>query len=162
MVSTILRQIRLGPMSDADFRAFVDATVPAYAADKVASGQWPEGESLELARHELEELLPQGRLTADHYLFNLIDDAGTVVGTLWLAKKEQAGKHIAYIYDLMIRPENRRQGYAMRALEATEAEARRLGLSGIGLHVFGHNSGARSLYERLGYQTTNINMFKSL
>ena len=46
--------------------------------------------------------------------------------------------------------------------QAAEAEVRRLGLYGIGLHVFGHNSGARLLYERLGYRTTNINMFKSL
>jgi ribosomal protein S18 acetylase RimI-like enzyme len=149
-------------MSDADFRAFVDAAIPAYAADKVASGQWSEGESLELACKVIEDLLPQGRLTADHYLFNVIDDAGTIVGTLWFAKKEQAGKHIAYIYDLLIRSEWRRQGYGRCALEAAEAEARRLGLCGIGLHVFGHNSGARLLYERLGYQTTNISMFKSL
>jgi ribosomal protein S18 acetylase RimI-like enzyme len=41
-------------------------------------------------------------------------------------------------------------------------EARRLELSGIGLHVFGHNAGARLLYERLGYETTNLNMFKTL
>jgi hypothetical protein len=33
---------------------------------------------------------------------------------------------------------------------------------GVGLHVFGHNAGARALYEALGYQPTNINMFKPL
>jgi len=40
--------------------------------------------------------------------------------------------------------------------------ARTLGLSGIALHVFGHNSGAQALYASLGYQITNLNLFKPL
>ncbi len=43
-----------------------------------------------------------------------------------------------------------------------EVEARRLNLEAIRLHVFGHNTAARPLYEKLGYEPTNINMFKSL
>jgi len=152
----------LESMSDADFAAFVGATVPAYAADKVASGQWSEEQSLDLARRELEELLPRGRLTAGHHLFNVVDSAGGRVGTLWIAEKVQAGKRIAYVYDLLIRPECRRQGYAIRALQAAEEQARQRGLCGVGLHVFGHNSGARLLYEKLGYRATNVNMFKPL
>jgi RimJ/RimL family protein N-acetyltransferase len=37
-----------------------------------------------------------------------------------------------------------------------------LGLSGIALHVFGHNHGAQALYAKLGFVATNINLFKSL
>ena len=37
-----------------------------------------------------------------------------------------------------------------------------MGLPGIGLHVFGHNDGARRLYERLGYEPVNIFMYKQL
>jgi ribosomal protein S18 acetylase RimI-like enzyme len=156
------RQVILEPMSDADFSAFVSTTIPAYAADKVTSGQWQEQQSLELARKALEDLLPQGRLTAGHHLFRITDSAGRSVGTLWLAETEQAGKRIAYLYDLWVRPECRRKGYAVDALKAAEVEARRLELGGIGLHAFGHNAGARLLYERLGYETTSLNMFKTL
>lgn len=152
----------LVPMSDAEYASFVATTVPAYAADKVASGQWPSERSLELSRKALEELLPQGRQTADHYLFSVLDDQAQRVGTLWISVKEQAGKRIAYIYDIRISPECQRRGHARRALAAAEDEARRLGLCGIGLHVFGHNGGARALYEALGYRPTNINMFKPL
>ncbi len=81
---------------------------------------------------------------------------------LWIAAKEQAGKRVAYIYDIQIRPECQRHGHATRALAAVEDEARKLGLCGIGLHVFGHNTGARALYEARGYRPTNINMFKEL
>lgn len=147
-------------MSDAEYEAFVDAAVPAYAADKVASGQWTKEQSLDLSRKAFVELLPQGRETADNYLFSVVDDQARPVGTLWIAAKEQAGKRIAYIYDIRIRPTYQRQGHATRALVAAEAEARRLGLCGIGLHVFGHNAGALALYEALGYRSTNINKFK--
>lgn len=149
-------------MTDADFAAFTVARIPAYAADKVVSGEWSVEQAPELARMAFEELLPQGLLTTGHHLFNVIDNAGQRVGTLWMAEKERAGKRIAYVYDLFILPECRRQGHAARALAAAEAEARRLGLTGIGLHVFGHNASARLLYEKLGYQTTNLNMFKLL
>jgi len=152
----------LVPMTDADFDAYMAAAIPSYAADKVSSGQWAEDESLEHARMAFWELLPLGRETPDNYLFNVLDDQAKPVGTLWLAATEQARQRVAYVYDLRIRPENRRQGHATRALAAAEAEARRLGLSGIGLHVFGHNGAGRELYEKLGYRPTNISLFKSL
>ncbi|MFO1298108.1 MAG: hypothetical protein U1F25_17690 [Rubrivivax sp.] len=36
------------------------------------------------------------------------------------------------------------------------------GLSGIALHVFGHNHEAQALYRKLGYVATNIHMFKAV
>ena len=48
------------------------------------------------------------------------------------------------------------------AFEALEDKVRSLGLEGIALHVFGHNRGAHALYEKLGFQATNIHMFKDL
>lgn len=152
----------LVPISDEQYAAFVTTSIIEYAADKVTSGQWAEDQSLELSRKEYEELLPQGRRTADNYLFSVLDDQATTVGTLWIGVKEYAGKRSAYVYDIWISPEFRRRGHATRALEAAEEEARKLGLRGIGLHVFGHNAGALALYEALGYRVTNINMFKSL
>jgi ribosomal protein S18 acetylase RimI-like enzyme len=149
-------------MSDAQYAGFVAAAVAGYAADKVAAGQWAEDQSLELARKALEELLPQGRQTADNYLFTVLDEQARPVGTLWIGVKEYAGKRNAYVYDVRISPACRRQGHATRALEAAENEARKLGFDGIGLHVFGHNAAARALYERLGYRPTDINMFKPL
>jgi len=41
-----------------------------------------------------------------------------------------------------------------------EDEVRRLDLSGIALHVFGRNKGAQALYAKLGFQPTNISLFK--
>jgi len=149
-------------MSEGEFEEFIATTIPEYAADKVTAGQWPEEQSLELSRQAILDLLPQGLLTPDNLFFTVLDEDEKPVGTLWIATWEQAGEHIAYVYDLRIRPECRRLGHATRALSAAEDEARRLGLSGIGLHVFGHNAAGRALYEKRGYRPTNISMFKPL
>jgi len=37
----------LRPLTEPEFAKWREATIPAYAADKVASGQWAKAESLE-------------------------------------------------------------------------------------------------------------------
>lgn len=149
-------------MNDEQFAAFCEVLVAEYAVDKVKSGQWAEEDARESSRRNLQELLPQGLKTPQNYLFAVLDEQAAAVGSLWLGVKELGGKPAAYIYDIWISPNSRRLGHGRRALLAAEQEARKLGFRGIGLHVFGHNAAARSLYEALGYSATNINMFKSL
>jgi len=150
-------------MTEGEFVAFATEAVPAYAADKVASGQWSKDEALELSRKSFDELLPLGLATPDNYLFTIRDSAEQAsVGMLWIAVQDRGGKRIAYVYDVSVKPEHQRKGYATRALLALEDKVRSLGLSGIALHVFGHNAIAQALYVKLGYQPTNISMFKAI
>ncbi len=51
---------KLIPMTQAEFEAFLERTIPEYAADHVRAGNWTEEESLERSRKEFEDLLPQG------------------------------------------------------------------------------------------------------
>ncbi|MEO8524071.1 MAG: GNAT family N-acetyltransferase [Caldimonas sp.] len=152
----------LVPMTEVEYRAFVEAAVPDFAADKIASGEWTEDEALDLARRAFESLLPQGRETGGNHFFTVRDDEAEAVGVLWIATKERAGQRVAYVYNIGIEPEHRRRGHASRAFLALEEQARALDASGIALHVFGHNPGAQALYAKLGYRPTNINMFKPL
>ena len=154
--------ITLVPMSNAAYSAFAEKAIPKYAEEKVASGQWSRGESRALSKKSLDELLPQGKDTPGNHLFTLLDGASRPVGTLWIAEQARAGTRIAYVYDIEIDSAHRRKGYAAQALNAVERMARELGLSGIALHVFGHNAAAQALYVKLGYATTNIQMFKAL
>lgn len=149
-------------VTDEEFIAWKEAAIPGYAQDKVDSGQWPAESAVELSRKEYEDLLPQGRHTEHNHLYTVLSPEGRPVGTLWIAVKERARQKIAYVYDILIWPEHRRQGHAFRAFQAAELEAARLGLAGVALHVFGHNHGAQALYTKLGYVATNISMFKSL
>lgn len=156
-------ETELVPMDAPAFRAFVEQTAVEYAADKVASGQWRASDAEAMARRELDELLPQGLATPGHRLFTLCDaESGDAVGTLWIAEQVRGGRTIAYVYDIAVAPAHRRRGHAARAFEALEAMVRELGWEGIALHVFGHNDGARALYEGLGFRPTNIHLFKEV
>jgi len=150
------------PITETEYAAWVAEAVPAYAADKVASGAWAEELALAMSQKEYEALLPQGKDTADHYLYSILDRAGEPVGTIWFAAQDRGDSRIAYVYDVAVLPEHRRQGHARRAFEALEGEASRLGLAGIALHVFGHNHAAQALYAALGYEPTNINLYKRI
>jgi GNAT superfamily N-acetyltransferase len=152
----------LRPISDDEFNAWQETVIPEYAQDKVDSGQWPAESAVELSRKEYADLLSQGRSTENNYIYTVLSLDGLPVGTLWFVAKERAKRRIAYVYDILIWPEHRRRGHALRAFQAMELEAARLGLTGIALHVFGHNHGAHALYIKLGYVATNINMFKPL
>jgi ribosomal protein S18 acetylase RimI-like enzyme len=152
----------LRPMTPAEYAEWVEQSVVGYALDKVASGQWTAETSLELARKEQSELLPLGLETAGNHLFAIVDHEAVAVGMLWFAVKKKFGADIAYVFDVSIRPERQREGHAARAFLALEETVRHLGLTGIALHVFGHNAAARALYDKLGFEPTNISLFKPI
>jgi ribosomal protein S18 acetylase RimI-like enzyme len=155
--------IVLAPMNAEEFVTYLERAIPEFAQDKVVSGQWSMATSLELSRQGYKELLPQGLATPENFLFTLREAAERAsVGALWYAVQERAGQSIAYVFDVLVEPKHRRKGYATQALQALEVEARSCGLSGVALHVFGHNEAAQALYAKLGYQPTNINMFKKV
>ncbi len=150
------------PITEAEFANWIALVVPAYAADKVASGDWREDEALAKSQADYEALLPQGLATPGQFLYAIVNESGAAVGTIWFGIKEEGGRPIAYVYDIEVLPAHRRQGHARRALVAIEGEARRLGLAGVGLHVFGFNTGAQALYAQLGFMPTHINLYKPL
>ena len=150
----------LRPITLDEYAEWQAATIPAYAADKVASGQWPEATSIEQSTKEYAELLPLGPATPDNHLFTILDADAAAVGVLWFAVKARFNARIAYVFDVSIQPERQRQGHARRAFQALDDEVRRLGLAGIALHVFGHNIAARALYDKLGFKATSISLYK--
>ena len=74
----------------------------------------------------------------------------------------RGGRRQAFIYDFRTLDEFHRQGYGTQAMIALEDEVRKLGIDTIGLHVFGHNHAARALYEKVGYEVTDVHMAKHL
>ena len=153
----------LSPMTEAEFTAYTEVSIPEFAQEKVQSGQWAQDESLALARKAYADLLPQGLATPDNFFYTVRNSATqAAIGMLWFAVQVRAGQRTAFVYDVSIYAAHQRQGHAKRAFAALEVEVRAHGLSGIGLHVFGHNTGAQALYASLGYAVTNVNMFKPL
>lgn len=155
-------RVRLHAMTDAEYAAFVAEAVPEYGAEKVAAGQWSAAEAPALAAKSFASLLPDGRATPDHFLFTVRTDEGEAVGVVWYAIEARAGARTAYLYQIRLFPACQRRGLGEAAMRALEADVAARGLAGIGLHVFGHNTRARALYEKLGYATTSVIMFKPL
>ena len=153
----------LVPMKLERFASYMEAAVAAYAEENVTSGRWPLAGAMERSRTDFLSLLPQGLGTPDNFLFEIVDQpGGTPVGVLWFAIEARHGIRSAFVYDLEIHPEWRRQGHARRAFAALETIVAALGLDRIGLHVFGHNKAAQALYTSLGYQITGYNMTRQL
>jgi ribosomal protein S18 acetylase RimI-like enzyme len=152
-------RITISAMQQAAYERFLERTIPEYAREKVAAGNWPLEGSLERAREEYQKLLPNDLATPNHYLYSIERD-GEEVGVIWLAALEDVDD--GFILELYVSENARGQGVASAAMRALEGEAKRLGFKKLGLHVFGHNMIARRLYEKLGYAVTNVNMAKSL
>jgi ribosomal protein S18 acetylase RimI-like enzyme len=150
-------------MIEADYDAFLDRAVREYAEDKVKAGNWSPEVALEKSRLEFLKFLPEGTQTPDQHLFSVIDDStGTKVGMIWFGVLRSSPPPFAFVYDIHIEDQFQGRGYGKRAMLAVEDKVKALGLDRIALHVFGHNQVARSLYEKIGYEITNINMSKSL
>ncbi len=151
--------INLRRVTAAEFDVFLKICIPQFAANKVRSGNWPKEGALERSQREFAQLLPQGLATPHHHFFAVIQESqGKRLGWLWLMVEKQE----AFIYEIIIDEPYRRQGYGQKTMQLAEREAKRLGATKMGLHVFGFNHAARALYEKLGYETTNINMSKTL
>jgi ribosomal protein S18 acetylase RimI-like enzyme len=127
----------------------------------VKSGNWLPEEAKRRSREEHTQWLPDGFTSANQHLYTIQLD-GVPVGDLWLSTGTGTVLGVGFIYDLFINEEFRRQGIATEAMRLLEREAYALGLSNLALHVFGGNLVGSALYEKLGYEITNINMSKSL
>ena len=153
--------VRLVELEEAPFREYREHLVRDYAVDKVRAGAWPEHGAEEKAARELTGLLPEGTATHGHLLFSVRDESVPAeVGILWVSPRDSGAGRSLWIYDIIVHERFRRRGYASRILNLAEDKARELGAGKVELHVFGHNHGARALYEKLGYKPTSIVMAK--
>lgn len=151
--------ITLEPMTEAEYQRFLEPAIAEYAQDHVEAGQWTAEEAAEQSRKEFLALLPDGVKTPNHYLFTLVNEAQQNVGMLWFAMR---GQGEAFVYDVRVDAAFQRRGYASQAFLELEDKVRALGGVRIGLHVFGKNHGAIAMYNKLGYEPTNILMAKTL
>jgi ribosomal protein S18 acetylase RimI-like enzyme len=156
--------IDLVPMTAEEYEAYLEEMAPDYAREHVEAGNWPEEGSVERAVNEMREVyLPQGVETENNFLFTLFDpEIGEKVGMLWYGIDDRGNQKQAFVYDVIVDNAYRRRGYGSQAFEKMEEVVKIAGLNVIGLHVFGYNTGARAMYEKLGFEVTDVMMRKWL
>ncbi|MBO0982003.1 GNAT family N-acetyltransferase [Microbacterium sp. SD291] len=144
-------RIDVVPMTAERYTDYAEHSVAAFAEDLAASGRYSGDEAVAESRRQFAAELPDGVASEGQELFTASVD-GVEVGILWIGMRRRDGRPHAFILDVEVVEDQRRKGYGRELMHAAEREARRLGAGSMGLHVFGFNTGAIDLYERLGYR----------
>ncbi len=148
-------------MTEAEFDVWNAYSIGEYAKDKTQALGIDKAHALKLSAESYQSLLPIGRSTVDNHFFTIVRNDENV-GWVWFALKTEWGVTSAFVYDVEIKPDFRRQGIAATAMVLMESEARACGAEKVALHVFGRNEGALDLYTKVGYHITDYSMAKSL
>lgn len=151
--------VTLKRMGKEAYQQYMMSAIEDFAKEKVVSGNWAEEEAIRLSTESFTRLLPEKEETEFNYLYSVFNGE-QIVGMIWIAQKSPTSPEKGFIYDFIIFEEYQGMGYGKEAMKALEEIAKELGMKKIGLHVFGHNKVARGLYEKMGYEITNISMEK--
>ena len=158
-----MSRIKLGPMDESEFSGYMKDNTIRYAAECARAGRWAEQDSFQMAEKSINDILPDGMRTKDHYFFKLRDlITGQEVGVAWMSIQDQAGFRSVFIYDIFICESCRGKGLGTETLKDIEGWAERSGAKSIWLHAFWNNQDAIALYRRLGYAETDVTMSKKI
>jgi ribosomal protein S18 acetylase RimI-like enzyme len=146
-------------MTDEEFRAWLPRVGKAYADDMIRNAGAEPDAARAKAAADVERLFPGATQNPEQLVYAIVDD-GEVVGELWLAERDTQFRRVLWIYDVHVDEAYRGRGHARAAMAFAEEEARRLGLDGVSLNVFGGNDPARGLYRSLGYVEEAVYMTK--
>jgi len=154
--------LKLRKMTDTEYETWQAYSQVNYAAEKEKEGLSAEDAKLEaeksFARH-----LPKGQETPDHHIYAVENtNDGVVVGHLWWGLQNHGSKTVPWIFDIELLPQLRGKGFGRATMKLAHDDVLAKGFDRLGLHVFGHNKVARSLYESLGFEISNMVMYKDL
>jgi GNAT superfamily N-acetyltransferase len=148
-------------MRDDEFARWLPATRGGYAESMEKHAGITAEAARQKADADTEQLFPGGRPAPDQWVY-VVEADGKPVGGLWVAERELETGKMLWIYDIDIDEPHRGHGYGRAAMQFAEEEARRRGLRGVALNVFGGNEVARNLYRSLGYAETAVFMTKEV
>lgn len=151
--------MKIVAMSPEELAQFREHTISEFAAEKARSEGLAPAEARDAAEKAWEKAAPDEN--QGHVIGRLVFE-GEAVGVMWFVVRPEWGRPCLWLYDIKIDEEQRGRGLGRAAMALLEEEARARGVDTIGLHVFGHNAVARSLYESLGFRPTSIVMRKDV
>ncbi len=149
----------LRPMNAYEFEHYAKPAIKEYAEELTKSGSCVEADSMSQAKKTFSFLLPDGIESKEQYLFHVINETDAIIGMIWFGLKPN---NEGFIYDFSINESFREQGFGTKTMKLIEAEAKKHDIKKLGLHVFGHNLAAISLYKKLDYKIYSMNMSKEI
>ncbi len=152
--------IQLIPMNEDDFKNFIILTDEEHARERMKTDFQTYEEALAITKSIRIKMLSSGLNTPKHFFFNTIDDSKKTLGSVWLCMNTESSE--AFLYYIYIQENERRKGYGKQTMLAIEKLATENGVKVMWLNVFGHNHGARKLYEGCGFNEAAVHMNKLL
>ncbi|MEU4679946.1 GNAT family N-acetyltransferase [Micromonospora sp. NPDC023737] len=160
--------LTLALMTDEELATLLGPLQRSYAEDLTRHRGIPADAALDRAVTQTRDLLPAGAAT-EGVLLRIARVDGVQVGWIWVtlpgaagASDAPTGSGRAWIHNIEVDPEHRGRGYARRMIQLIEAELTGLGVTELGLNVFGSNTVAIGLYQSLGFQVAAQQMTKQL
>jgi ribosomal protein S18 acetylase RimI-like enzyme len=155
-------RVTLREMTVDEYQAYVEEVQAAVVRELVAA--MPEEEARAKAAGGIAQYLPDGVATPHHTLVIAEDAAGNPVGNAWVGPDPHRaeGSDAAWLYDINVYPQARRNGYGSAILTEVEVMVRRDGKARLGLNVVATNEAAIALYRKNGYVVTTMQMSKPL
>jgi ribosomal protein S18 acetylase RimI-like enzyme len=147
--------VRLVALTDDEREAFIREDVADYGAQLERDEGIGHEAALARARDVFAPTVRDEHATADglgHRRFSAIDASGSSVGWIWVIPAADGAPDRAFLYQLTVKPEGRRRGYATAMLEVLERVLAAEGVVELRLNVFDANVPARRLYARAGYE----------
>lgn len=146
-----------------EYSDYLNYFIPDYAVEISSSYGLSEAVSLEQAKWEIADELPDGIHTSGQMLMCLVEPTETsekLIGYLWY--RPDAEMRSAFICDFHILAAYQGRGLAKRALELLEAHLTGKGFEQIKLRVAEGNNRARHVYAAAGFRVTGVNMRKAI
>jgi ribosomal protein S18 acetylase RimI-like enzyme len=156
--------IQLTPMREEEYNAFYEYAILDYADGLVRAGNAQPDVAVQVSIQQCAPVLSNRLASPNQFFFLIRDDAldARHVGYLWWGIREQYGMRTAMLYFIGVLPPYRRRGYATQALRLLEEQIGKHGLEEIRLYVFGHNTPAWALYDKMGYAAVSMTMAKKV
>jgi ribosomal protein S18 acetylase RimI-like enzyme len=156
-----MRTTTLDPMSESEFGQFMALILSTYIAERATADRISHAEAECFARDQHSRLLPNGQRTEGHHFLRIAAMSSREWrGGLWV--HTDAASRCAFLYNITVFPEFRRQGFAREALQLLQDWVRPLGCATLALNVFATNAAAMSLYRSSGFRVVSSYMNKAL
>jgi GNAT superfamily N-acetyltransferase len=153
--------VTLRPMTEQEYDAYRERSVPLYADDLVRSRGMSAEAALADSASTFASTLRQASAPPRTWVLRVLTADDEDAGWLWLGPHPQREDGV-FVYDIEIDEAHQGRGLGRATMLAAEQLARDAGLRHITLNVFGWNSRAENLYRSLGYDVDSTTMSKSL
>ncbi|NQV15607.1 GNAT family N-acetyltransferase [bacterium] len=156
-----MTKIHLEQMTNIAFEKFKQRTINSYARDLTDNSGLAYEEAFDKSKKQTEHLLKDGLNTKNHDFLSIVEnDLNIIIGHIWFEHDVEPEE--IFVYHIEVLEEYRNRGYGKSAFSLFEVYLKRKCISRVRLNVFEKNVIARSMYEKQGFQITNVQMQKNL